>query len=203
MTLTQFGKLLATWILANIFIGISFTFSSYFWTLFPLSIMVLIYISWKSDVDLKLRKLKFHNVIIGIISGTCLYVVFLTTYVIIANFLPYFVPFVQDLYTVVGPKQWWHYVLLFIIIPGEEIFWRGYIQNKCIQMYSPKLAVFVASALYAIAHIWSGNVMLVAAAALSGIVWGYLYVWKKNLTVVILSHFIFNLFLLLILPLTF
>ncbi|WBL17275.1 MULTISPECIES: CPBP family intramembrane glutamic endopeptidase [Sutcliffiella] len=201
--MTQFGKLLATWILANVLIGISFTFSTYFWTLFPLSMIILIYISWKSNVDLKITKLKYNSNIIGIISGISLYFLFLFTYVIIKSFFPYFVPFVQDLYSVVGPKQWWHYVLLLIIIPGEEIFWRGYIQKKCMQMYTPKLAVLVASALYAVAHIWSGNVMLVAAAALSGLVWGYLYVWTKNLTVVILSHFFFNLFLLLILPLTF
>ena len=38
---------------------------------------------------------------------------------------------ISSLYKAFAPVSLWHYiVLLFIIVPGEEIFWRGYIQKR-------------------------------------------------------------------------
>ena len=203
MTLTQLGQLISVWILAVLLIGISFILNESFWVLFPISMAILIIIAHKSKQSYVNNRICISQYLIGILSGVLLYSIFLIAYILIKHTFPMFLPAVHDLYIIVGPKVWWHFVLLLLIIPGEELFWRGYIQRRVIQMYKRPIGIFVATALYAVAHISSGNAMLVLAALFSGIVWGALYEWKKSITVVILSHFTFNLFLLILYPLTF
>lgn len=94
-------------------------------------------------------------------------------------------------------------MLVLIIIPGEEIFWRRYLQSKLVERFGMVIGVIAGASLYALAHMWTGNPMLVAAAATAGVAWGALYVWKNSLTLVIISHLVFDLWLLVIFPLNF
>ncbi|MBR1433767.1 MAG: CPBP family intramembrane metalloprotease, partial [Bacteroidales bacterium] len=67
-------------------------------------------------------------------------------------------------------------LLLFVIGPAEEFFWRGYVQRTMCSVMGgkrPEDAVFVFTTLvYALVHIWSLNFMLVMAALVAGAVWG-------------------------------
>jgi membrane protease YdiL (CAAX protease family) len=200
----QLSILLWIWIFANILIGSSFLFTSYFWIIFPVALSILLIIS---ILSLK-RDLKFSFTIpefcYGILTGTLLYGAFLVIYLVLKKLPLPLLAFVQNLYEIVGPKEWWHYfVLIIIIIPGEEIFWRRYLQPQVIQIFGRTQGVITAACLYAFAHIWTGNPMLVAAAAFAGLVWGGLYEWKKSATLIIVSHLIFDLWLLVLFPLKF
>jgi membrane protease YdiL (CAAX protease family) len=145
-----------------------------------------------------------QNIIYGFITGSILYGLFLLTYLILKVLPLPLLPFVEELYRIVGPSSWWHYVaLFFIIIPGEELFWRGYIQPRMTKALGRVQGVLVAAFMYALAHIWTGNPMLVAAALTAGIIWGGLYDWKKSLALIIISHLVFDLWLLVIFPLNF
>ena len=66
-------------------------------------------------------------------------------------------------------------LLLFIIGPAEEIFWRGYIQRTLSKRLSPFIAFLLTTACYTLVHLPSGNFMLIMAALVCGIVWGGLY----------------------------
>jgi len=133
-----------------------------------------------------------------------LYLIFFLTYFVIKLFDLPFLSQVKGLYTIVGPSEIWHYLLLvFIIVPGEEIFWRGYIQDAVSKWKHGPAGVMIAACLYAFAHLWSGNLMLVAAAFTAGIVWGALFEWKRSLPLIIISHLVFDIWLLVILPLNF
>ena len=66
-------------------------------------------------------------------------------------------------------------LLLFVVGPAEEIFWRGFVQEKLGQRWSPTLGFIITTAIYALAHIWSLNFMLIVAAGVAGGVWGLLY----------------------------
>ncbi len=173
---------------------------------FPLTMAVLSFIAIKNWHVIKSSPpFTIREIFIGFLSGLILYIVFFVSYLMIKKWFPLFIPYVIDLYKLVGPTQLWQYVLLItIIIPGEELFWRGYVQNK-LSMYvkSDWSRVFFASVIYGFAHIWTANPMLIAAALIGGMFWGSLYIWNNNIGVVILSHYTFNLFLLFLLPLTF
>ncbi|MGD6775768.1 CPBP family intramembrane glutamic endopeptidase [Sutcliffiella horikoshii] len=193
-------------VLANFLLAISFLLTDYFWMLFPVSLFILILVSMKDKRFTRLnnRLFSLQDISYGILTGTMLYGVFLVAYLIL-KVLPFpLITFVEELYLIVGPRSWWHYLMLvLIIIPGEEIFWRRYLQSKLVNRYGMLVGVIAGACLYALAHTWTGNPMLVAAAATAGVVWGALYVWKNSLTLVIISHLVFDLWLLVIFPLNF
>ena len=80
-------------------------------------------------------------------------------------------------------------LLLCLIGPAEEIFWRGYVQRTLAQYRSPFVAFVLTTACYTAVHLPSGNFMLIMAAMVCGIVWGGLYWLMPNqLKAIIISH---------------
>ena len=80
-------------------------------------------------------------------------------------------------------------LLLFIIGPGEEIFWRGYVQRRLSERWSPNVGFLVATAAYTLIHLSSLNFMLIMAALVCGIAWGGLYrLFPKHFTAIVVSH---------------
>lgn len=101
-----------------------------------------------------------------------------------------------------GPTSIWHYLMLiFIIVIGEEIFWRGYVQQQLKRFSSPKVAVFVTALLFSISLAISGFLPGALAAFIVGLIFGTLYEWKKSLPLIIVAHLVFVLLLFLVLPL--
>ena len=84
-------------------------------------------------------------------------------------------------------------LLLFVIGPAEEIFWRGYVQRTLSNYRTPLLAFIITTMCYTFVHLPSGNFMLIMAALVCGIVWGGLYYLMPNqLTAIIISHAIWD-----------
>ena len=100
-----------------------------------------------------------------------------------------------------GPANIWHYLMLiFIIVIGEEIFWRGYVQQQLKRFTSPMYAVFMTALLFSVSLAISGFLPGALAAIVAGLIWGALYEWKKSLPLIIVAHLTFVLLLFLILP---
>lgn len=84
-------------------------------------------------------------------------------------------------------------LLLLIIGPGEEIFWRGYVQRRLSERFSPNTGFLLATAAYTLIHLSSLNFMLVMAAMVCGVAWGGLYrLFPKHFTAIVLSHSIWD-----------
>ena len=80
-------------------------------------------------------------------------------------------------------------LLLFVIGPAEEIFWRGYVQRTLSKYRSPFVAFLLTTACYTLVHLPSGNFMLIMAALVCGIAWGGLYwLMPHHLRAIIISH---------------
>lgn len=80
-------------------------------------------------------------------------------------------------------------LLLFIIGPAEEIFWRGYVQKQLSARINPNYGWIVTIVLYTIVHVSSCNFMLVMASMVCGIVWGTLYrFFPDRFAAIIFSH---------------
>lgn len=80
-------------------------------------------------------------------------------------------------------------LMLFLIGPAEEIFWRGYVQEKLQQRWNPSAGFVVTTAIYALVHAGSCNFMLIMAALVAGAVWGLLYrLFPNRFFPIILSH---------------
>ena len=80
-------------------------------------------------------------------------------------------------------------LMLFIIGPAEEIFWRGYVQHSLSGRINPNAGFIITTAVYALVHIGSCNFMLTMAALVAGFAWGLLYrLFPQHFTAIILSH---------------
>ena len=81
------------------------------------------------------------------------------------------------------------FLLLTLIGPAEEIFWRGYVQRTLSDLYGKNMAAFLAIAAYTLVHLFSFNFMLLVAAAVLGVVWSAIYrFYPRRLPMLIVSH---------------
>lgn len=80
-------------------------------------------------------------------------------------------------------------LLLFLIGPAEEIFWRGYVQRSLSLRYNPNVGFLLATACYTLVHVASLNFMLIMASMVCGIAWGGLYrLFPRWFLAIVLSH---------------
>lgn len=92
-------------------------------------------------------------------------------------------------------------LILLLIGPGEEFFWRGFIQRRWQNRFGPLAGWVLASALYSLVHLGSGNVMLVLAALVCGLFWGGLYLRCRSLLSVAVSHALWDILIFVLFPL--
>ena len=80
-------------------------------------------------------------------------------------------------------------LMLFLIGPAEEIFWRGYVQENFSKRWNPNIGFAVTTLIYALVHAGSFNFMLIMAALVAGAAWGLLYrLFPKYFAAIIISH---------------
>lgn len=80
-------------------------------------------------------------------------------------------------------------LMILLIGPAEEIFWRGYVQHSLSKRLSPNMGYVVATLLYALVHVGSCNFMLIMAAAVAGAFWGLFYrLFPDRMVPLIVSH---------------
>lgn len=94
-------------------------------------------------------------------------------------------------------------LLLIVIGPAEEIFWRGFIQKRLaehlgswktftvgpVAIDARFWAMIVGVLIYALVHLFSFNFMLIMAALVCGVAWGGLYwLWPNRFPAILLSH---------------
>ncbi len=116
-------------------------------------------------------------------------------------------PEVDSVYAMkTGLPTWLIAVLLLCLIgPAEELFWRGYVQRtmgRFLGGKNPEDKAFILTAvIYALVHIWSFNFMLVMAALVAGIVWGLIYRLRPQaLPALIISHALWDALVFVLLP---
>lgn len=188
-------------IVAHILLYFSFHDKAIFWYIFSGSVLVLIaYAMFQEEVDDEVSFIQY--VFVGAIAGFFIYFIFwLGVRAIDILHLP-FNTSIKNLYKWFAPSLFWQYLALVLVAaPGEELFWRGFIQKRVMNYYNPFISISAASILYASVHIYSGSFLLVLAAFISGCIWGNLYFWKRSMPLVIVSHIVFDLMIFIILPL--
>lgn len=92
-------------------------------------------------------------------------------------------------------------LLLFVIGPGEEVFWRGFVQNRMSAQWGSSKGYLFASVLYGAVHIPSMNLMLISAAVVCGCYWGILYKVTGSVIPGIISHAVWDLSIFVLFPL--
>lgn len=188
-------------LIAHLLLFFTFEDKTVFWYIFTASMLILISYSIIHE-EIEDNTSAFSFITAGVLSGIGLYGLFwFGTLLIDLLNLP-FASQISLLYSKFSPQIFWHYLVLVIIIaPGEEIFWRGFIQKRLHKYFSLKKSIVFSVLLYASVHFYSGHAILVLAAIIAGFAWSALYAWKKSLPLVIISHIVFDLLLFVFLPL--
>ena len=143
------------------------------------------------------------SVLLGLISAALLYGVFMVAGALARQIMGFASDQIDAVYTLkAGRSTWLMATLIALIIgPGEEIFWRGYLQRKLHACYGVAGST-IAILAYEGAHMASLNLMLIAAALVCGIFWGILYARFRSIWLNIISHVAWDLAVFLLLPLT-
>ena len=130
------------------------------------------------------------SVAAGILAAAVLYGIFFVGNAI----APYIVPGAQGqvggIYALSSGTE---RVLIFLLLcfvtgPGEEIFWRGFLQGRLMDRWGPGRGFVLTTLIYGAVHVFSLNLMLIMAALVAGAFWGGLYLWRRDLTLVVVSH---------------
>ena len=91
-------------------------------------------------------------------------------------------------------------LLILLIAPGEELFWRGFVQHRLTGRLGPWWGYLLAAGLYAMVHVWAMNFMLLAAALVCGLFWGAVKQASKSLWPAIISHIVWDVAIFLLFP---
>ena len=133
---------------------------------------------------------QFRSFLMGLLSAAVLYFIFLLGNKLAPYLLPGAKARVGGIYSLgVGTNKVLIFLLLFFITgPGEEIFWRGFLQDRLMTRWGNFSGYLVTTIIYAGVHVFSWNPVLILAAFVAGAFWGILYLWKRDLLIQITSH---------------
>lgn len=141
---------------------------------------------WWRRVDLSLS-----NIMLGVVIAVLLWSMFWGGDKLSQMMFDFARPQVDLIYSMKDGESMWLLtaLMLFVIGPAEEIFWRGYVQEKLSARYNQNIGFIVTTAIYALVHAGSMNFMLTMAALVAGFVWGALYrFFPQKFGAIIVSH---------------
>ena len=163
-----------------------------FWLMMTSSAVVLAVLSavfnpgWWRNI-----RFSWSNILLGAVIAAALWGIFWLGDAISSRVLDFARPQVDAIYGIRGGVSPWLLsgLMLFLIGPAEEIFWRGYVQKTLSDRFGANAGFAAATLLYALIHAGSCNFMLVMAALVAGVVWGALYrFFPDRFAAIILSH---------------
>ncbi|PLT28941.1 CPBP family intramembrane glutamic endopeptidase [Peribacillus deserti] len=144
----------------------------------------------------------FRKFMIGILSGLILYGIFYAGLTLLTFLNIDLAQAADQLYLFYKPEVLWQYlVLVLLLIPAEELFWRSFIQGRLSRHFPGHVCILLSSLLYTLPMFYSKNAAMVLAGLTAGLLWGILFQRTRSLGVVIVSHLTFDIFLLILLPL--
>ena len=136
-------------------------------------------------------KLTPTNILLGIAIAAALWGIFWIGDKLSQMMFDFARPQVDTIYGMKDGESPWllTFLMLFLIGPAEEIYWRGYVQQNLSERWNPNVGVIVTTAIYALVHAGSFNFMLTMAALVAGAAWGILYrFFPERFSAIIISH---------------
>ncbi|NQU41878.1 CPBP family intramembrane metalloprotease [bacterium] len=142
------------------------------------------------------------DILIGIAGAAVLYLIFWIGNALSGWLFGFAPEQVNGIYSRGEGTDRWVICLLLLLVtsPGEEIYWRGFLQENLGRNLGKPAGYLVATACYALVHLPAWNFMLIGAAAVAGLFWGLLY-WKIGRIVpLIICHAVWSVTIFALLP---
>jgi membrane protease YdiL (CAAX protease family) len=155
--------------------------------------------NWKGDFKFDLK-----SVVIGIGSACLLWGVFYIGDYLSAILFDFARPQVSSIYSLRDgtTNSLIALELLLIVGPAEVIFWQGLVQSTMMKQMGDCKGFIITTLIYALVHIFSFNFMLVMAALVCGVFWGFMYMFLKprNLAPLLISHALWDVMVFILFP---
>jgi membrane protease YdiL (CAAX protease family) len=179
-----------------------------FWSWLAANTVLLVVLGFVLDREYRARLLEDRRsglamkVTIGIVSAAALYAVFAVGRTAALLIFPFAKAGIGDVYALRAGASVLRVGLLIglVIGPGEELFWRGFFQERAGGATRPEVGFVLTVMLYTAVHLASGNMMLVLAAAVCGLFWGWLYLAFRSPILNIVSHTVWDLLVFVFFP---
>lgn len=144
------------------------------------------------------------KLVFGVLSAAVLYLVFYTGNILLRSLFAFAGPEISAVYRLGSGQPLVKITALLVLVigPGEELFWRGFIQEGYMEQWGRTPGVFAAVVLYTLVHAGSGNTVLILAACIGGVFWGWLYSWKRSIIINMTSHVAWDVAVFILFPFT-
>lgn len=176
-----------------------------FWPSMAISTLLLqAIVFWQIGLPWKWSEWSLKNIFIGLASALLLFIIFFAGNYFLRHLVGHGGPEIDRIYTMKHNIPTW-IIALTIIFPigsGEEIFWRALIQKDFMRRFGTITGLVFAASIYSAVHLPSGNPVLLLAAAISGLYWGSLMIWRKSVVPGIISHVAWDISVFVFFPLT-
>jgi membrane protease YdiL (CAAX protease family) len=142
------------------------------------------------------------RVALGAVSAILLYFVFVGGREV-ARLLPFGASGIRSIYSLsesLSPVVI-AVLLVFPIAVGEEVYWRGTIQTQITRRYGRPVGFAITVVANVTVHLPAANPMLLVAAFVSSLVWGYLFLATNDLAPSLVSHVLWDLLVFVVFPL--
>jgi len=152
--------------------------------------------------SLRLLRPSVRLVLVGVAVGWSMAAATYLLYPVVARVLPFIPTDTARLYASFrAPPLVVAALALLPVIVGEELVWRGVVQTASVRRLGPRRGVIVAALAYALAHAPLGSPVLVVVALSCGMAWGALRAASASLLPGLLAHLVWDILVLLWLPL--
>ena len=165
-----------------------------FWDRMTVTGLVLGGLALATDREARRVRIGPREIALGLGSAAGLYGIFRVGDTVAREVMPRGGQEIGDIYALrsLRPKEELAARLGLVIGPAEELFWRGFVQNRT--------GYLSATALYGGAHIVTENATLIGAATVAGAYWGLLRAIGVPLGALVVSHVAWDIWIFLIAP---
>jgi len=143
-----------------------------------------------------------RDVLPGALSALGLYAIFQAGDRLSRHIMPAGQQDIEDIYQLrtLAPKGLIAAMLVTVIGPSEELFWRGLVQEALIERFGTARGTATGAVAYGATHLVTGNLTLTGAATVAGGYWGAEYAWRRRLGSLLVSHILWDVWIFLIQP---
>jgi len=179
-----------------------------FWAWLALDIIIVVALAFLIDSSYTQRIRQdlssglLRKAALGVVSAAALYALFAVGRIVALRIFPSAGAGIDNVYALRAGVPFLRVAALIglVIGPGEELFWRGFFQERTGATTSRSYGFALTALLYTAVHLASGNMMLVLAAAVCGVFWGWLYLRFRSPVLNIISHTLWDLLVFVIFP---
>lgn len=210
--MTKGGQLWLVTFLAVVLFVIMFIYKQLggfdFWYWMSSNLLILLTLAFvldpanQSEIRRDLGKNIGQKILLGLLAAVLLFIVFYLGNILIRLIFERAGEGIQNVYSFKQEAEPWRIGLLMLLVigPGEELFWRGYLQRRISLKYGATKGFILATALYTLVHVATGNAVLVLAALICGLFWGWLYLRFNSMIINVISHTVWDIGVFLLLP---